>query len=83
MVDKEIVIAGTIGHQMRKSAGLKKERFAVCQIASHAHIRMSAESSTEVMKSVEECVIPHKTIDMSFFREIRAETRLLLQHRGI
>ena len=70
MVDKEIIVSGTCGHQMRETAGLKEKRFLVRQVTSHTHIRMSAKGSSEVMESVEEGVKLNKAVEMTLVHEI-------------
>ena len=70
MVDKEIIVSGTCGHQMRETAGLKEKRFLIRQVTSHTHIRMSAKRCSEVMKSVEEGVKLNKAVEMTLVHEI-------------
>lgn len=75
MVDKEIIVSGTCGHQMRETTGLKEKRFLVRQVTSHTHIRMSAKGSSEVMESVEEGVKLNKAVEMTLVHEISTKAK--------
>ena len=74
VVDEEVVVARFAGHEMGKTAGFKEERFAVRQVASHAHIGVSAKGGAEVMESVEEGVVADETVDVTLRMEIGTET---------
>ena len=87
MIDKEIIVPRAVIHQMGETTRLKKERLTVCKISSNTHIRMTAQSRTQIMQSVEERIETHQTIHIPFIVEIRTETqdnilRRLRHHRA-
>jgi len=73
VINKEVVVAGFAGHEMSETAGLKEERFAVCQVASDAHIGVSAKGGAEIMEPIEEGVVADEPVDMPLRMEIGTE----------
>ena len=73
VIHEEVVIAGFAGHEMSETAGLKEERFAVCQVASDAHIGVSAKGGAKIMEPIEEGVITDEPVDMPLRMEIGTE----------
>ena len=74
MIDEQVIITSSAGHQVRKTATLKEQTLAISQVASHAHIRMSAERRSQKVQSVEERIVPNQTVDMSLVFKIRTKT---------
>ena len=75
MIDEEVIVSGDIRHQMGKAPRLKEEFSSIRQVTSDAHIGMPAKGCAQIMEAVKESVKTHKSIDMSFRAEIRAETK--------
>ena len=72
---EKVIITCAVGHKMRKPATIEEERFAISQIASDTHVRMSTESRPKIMEPVEERIVTHETIDMTFLAEISSKTQ--------